>query len=244
VVGSSFALITPVQAAELTALAASASAPALKALAPRFEHNTGHTLKIEYGILDGLKAKINSEATFDLLVLPKGLIEPATKKKKIDPDTQAMVARVGMALAVKAGAPKPDISSVEAFKQTLLNAKSITYPPKGLIGNHLTKVFETLGISEEMQGRIKPLKTVELVPPTLASGTAELGFAPSTLLSAAKGIDVVGPLPVDLQSYVVLVAAVGSKAKDPEAVKAFIKYLKSPDAVGAMKAKGFEVGMR
>jgi len=234
----------PLQAAEIRVTAASASAPALKELSKRFEQSSGHTLAIEYGILDALKKKLESGASFDLVVIPQPLAKKAAAEGKVIAGTQAVIARVGMAAAVKAGAPRPDISSVDAFKQTLLNAKSVTYPPAGLIGKHMAKVYETLGISEQMQGRVKALKTVEQVPQTLSAGEAQLGFAPSTVLSAARGIDVIGPFPAEMQSYIVLTAAISTKANSPEAAKAFIQYLASPDAQLVMKSRGFEVGMR
>lgn len=242
--GLTFALGVSVQAAEVRIMAGSAIAPALDEIARQFERKTGHKLIIDYGILQDLKKKIDAGEVFDLTIVGEGSMNDATRQGRIVADTRTHVARVGMSVAVKAGAPKPDIRSVEAFKRTLLGAKSITYPPKGAIGIHLAKVFGTLGISDEMRAKLKPLQTIELVPQVVSSGEAELGFAPSTVLIAGSGIDIVGPLPAEFQSYIVYVSAVGVAAKVPDAARAFIEYLAMPDAIAVMKAKGFEVEIR
>lgn len=242
--GLTLALAVSVQAAEVRVMAGSAIAPALNEIARQFERKTGHTLVIDYGIFQVLKNKIEAGEAFDLAIIGEGSMDDATRLGRVLPDTRTFVARVGMAVAVKAGAPKPDIGSVEAFKRMLLSAKSIAYPPKGAIGIHLGKVFGTLGISEQMSSKIRALQTVELVPHAVSSGDAELGFAPTTVLIAGSDIDIVGPLPAELQSYIVYVSAVGTSAKEPDAARAFIQHLAMPDAVSVMKVKGFEVGIR
>ena len=127
--GLTLALGASVQAAELKVIAAPAIAPAVNDMARQFERKTGHTLAVDYGIFQVLKRKIDAGEAFDVAILPEGLMNNATKQARVVSDTQTLVARVGMAVAVKAGAPKPDISSVEAFRGTLLDAKSIAYPP-------------------------------------------------------------------------------------------------------------------
>lgn len=231
-----------VQAAEVRVMAGSAIAPALNEVAQQFERKTGHKLLIDYGIRDALKKKIDGGEAFDLAIIGEGSMDDAAKQGRIVRDTRTLVARVGMAVAARSGAPKPDISSVDGFKRALLNARSVTYPPKGAVGIHLAKVFESLGISEQMKGKVLPLKTVELVPQAVSSGEAELGFAPSTVLKAGTGIDIVGSFPGQLQTYIVYVSAVGATAKQPDAALEFIKYLATPDAITVMKAKGFEPG--
>ena len=243
-VGLTLALAVSVQAAEVRVMAGSAIAPALNEIARQFERKTGHTLVIDYGIFQVLKRKIDAGDAFDLAIIGEGSMDDATRQGRVVADTRTLVARVGMAVAVKAGAAKPDIGSVEAFRRTLLSAKSITYPPKGAVGIHLAKVFGTLGITDQMNSKIKALQTIELVPQAVSSGEAELGFAPSTVLIAGSGIDIVGPLPDEFQSYIVYVSAVGTAAKEPDAARAFIQYLGMPDAASVMKTKGFEVGVR
>jgi molybdate transport system substrate-binding protein len=244
VLGLALALGVSAQAAEVRVMAGAAIAPALNEIARQFERKTGHTLVIDYGIFQVLKNKIDAGEAFDLAIMGEGSMNNATRQGRVVADTRTLVARVGMAMAVKAGASKPDIRSVESFRATLLSAKAIAYPPKGSIGIHLAKVFATLGISDQMNSKVKALQTVELVPQAVSSGEAELGFAPSTVLLAGSGIDIVGPLPAELQSYIVYTSAVGTGATEPIAARAFIQYLALPDAVSVLKAKGFEVGIR
>ncbi|HXV11162.1 MAG TPA: substrate-binding domain-containing protein [Burkholderiales bacterium] len=228
------------EAAEVKVLAGAALSSALAELGPQFESVTGHKLVIQYGILGALKKRLASDEPFDLAIVPAGLLNGATKQGKIDGATRAAIARVGMAVAVRAGTPKPDIGSVDAFKRALLDASMLTYPPEGAIGVHLAKVLDQLGISEQVKARTKPLKTVELVAPTLAAGEAELGFAPSTVFVGAEGIEMVGPFPPELQNYVQLTAGVGAASAQPDAARELIKHLTSPDAKAVFKVKGFE----
>lgn len=229
-----------VRAAEIKVIAGAALSPALAVLGPQFESVSGHKLIIQYGILGALKKRLASGEPFDLAIVPARLLIGAAKQGAIDGATRAPIARVGMAVAVRAGAPKPDIGSVDAFKRALLDASMLTYPPEGAIGVHLAKVLEQLGIAEQVTARIKPLKTVELVAPTLAAGEAELGFAPSTVFVDAAGVEVVGPFPPELQSYVQLTAGVGTAAAQPDAAKELIQYLTSPAAKAVLSEKGFE----
>lgn len=229
-----------VQAAELRVIAGAAVSPALAELGPQFESMTGHRLVIQYGILGALKKRLASDEPFDLAILPAGLLNGAVKQGKIDGGTRVAIARVGMAVAVRAGAPKPDIGSADAFKRALLDASVLTYPPEGAIGIHLAKVLEQLGIADQVKAKTKPLKTVELVAPTLAAGEAELGFAPSTVFVGAAGVETVGPFPPALQNYIQLTAGVGAASAQPDAARELIKYLASPGAKAVLKAKGFE----
>ena len=229
-----------VRAAELKVIAGAAFAPALQELGPRFERATGFTLVVEYGILGALKKRIDGGEKFDVAIVPAALLDGAAKQGRIVEGTRAGLVRVGMAVAVRAGAPKPDIGSVDAFKRALLGASGIAYPPEGAIGVHLAKVLGQLGIAEQMKVKTRALKTVELVAPTLAAGEAELGFAPSTVFAGASGVEVVGPFPPELQSYVQLSAGVGSSSAQRDAAISLIRHLTSPEAVAVFKAKGFE----
>jgi molybdate transport system substrate-binding protein len=228
------------QAAEVKVIAGAAFAPAMKVLGPQFERSTGHTLVVEYGILGALKTRLDSNEKFDVAIVPAALLDAAARQGRIVDETRAGLVRVGMAVAVRAGAARPDIGSVDAFRRALLNASEVAYPPEGAIGVHLAKVLGQLGIAEQMKVKTRALKTVELVAPTLAAGEAELGFAPSTVFAGASGVEVLGPFPPELQSYVQLSAGVGASAAQPEAARSLIRHLSSPEAVAVFKAKGFE----
>jgi molybdate transport system substrate-binding protein len=232
------------QAAELKIIAGAALSSSLAELGPQFERMTGHSLLIQYGILGTLKKRLDSGEAFDLAIVPAGLLNGAAKQGKIADGTHVALVRVGMAVAIRSGAPKPDISSADAFKRALLNASQIAYPPEGAIGVHLAKVLDKLGIAEQMKAKTQAQETVETVAPALAAGEAELGFAPTTVFSGATGIEIVGPFPPELQTYVQLAAGVGAASEQPDAARALIRHLTSPGAAAVFKAKGFEAVAR
>lgn len=228
------------RAAEIRVIAGAAFAPALSEIGPKFERTTGDKLTVEYGITGTLKRQMEAGEAFDLAIIPEGLVDEAVKQGKIVTGTRYEIARVGMAVAARAGTPKPDIRSVDAFKRALLAAKSVAYPPQGAVGIHLAQIFERLGIAEQMKSKIKPQKGVGDVPKTVAAGEAELGFAPSIVFQNAKGIEVIGAYPAELQHYIVYATGVSASASQPEDAKALLKYLMSPKAVAVIKAKGLE----
>lgn len=229
-----------IEAAEVKIIAGTAFSPALEELGPQFERATGHKLVIQYGITGTTKRQIESGEAFDLAILAAGLLDDVTKQGKIVAGTRAEIARTGMAVGARAGAPKPDISSVDAFKRALLNAKSVTYAPAGGTGIHLAKVFDRLGIVEQMKAKTKPQKVAERVVQAVADGEAELGFTLSTNLLSVRGVELVGLFPAELQNYVVYTAGVSSAAQQPDAANALIKHLTAPAAVPVLLEKGFE----
>ncbi len=161
------------------------------------------------------------------------------KQGKIAGDTRMDIVRAGIGVAVREGAPKPDISSVDAFRNTLLSVKSITYAPQASTGRHLPKVFDRLGIAEQMKAKTKP-NALARVPEVVAAGEVELAIAGIPTFLSAKGVQVVGLLPGELQSWFVNTAGVSAAAKQPDAAKALIKYLATPEAAAVIKAKGME----
>jgi molybdate transport system substrate-binding protein len=228
------------QAAEVKVLAAYPLKPVIDELGPQFERATGHKLAIQYGLPAALKRQIEAGETFDLAVLGTPAIDDLIKQGKIVAGARADIARDGMGVAVRAGAPKPDISSVEAFKRALLNAKSISYVKEGATGVHLANLLERFGIAEEMKGKTKlhdsPARAIQAV----ADGEAELGFVLITLILPVRGAEVAGPFPPELQSYVVFAAGVGTGAQQAEAAKALVNLLTSESAAPVIKAKSME----
>jgi molybdate transport system substrate-binding protein len=149
------------------------------------------------------------------------------------------IVRAGIGVAVREGAPKPDISTVDAFKKALLSVKSVTYAPEGSTGRHLPRVFDRLGIAEEMKAKTTPNALVR-VPQAVAAGEVELAISGIPTLLSVKGVQIVGLLPGELQSWFVNTAGVSAAAKQPDAAKALIKHLATPEAAAVIKAKGME----
>ncbi len=228
-------------AAEVKVIAGTAIAAVMGELGPQFERTTDHKLVIQYGLAPALLRQILAGEPFDLVILSPAPIDDLTKKGKIAAGTRTEIARTGVGVVVRAGALKPDISSVDAFKRALLNAKSIAYTPESATGIHLARVFERLGIAEQMKAKSKPQQVPERIAQAVADGDAELGVGLTNLLSVS-GVELVGLVPPEVQNYLVFTAAVGEGAKQPDAAKALIKHLTAPAAAPVIKAKGMEPG--
>ena len=240
-VAAILAATQPVQAAELKVLVAEVVEPAIAELAPQFEKSTGHRLKIEYGFGVEQTKRVQGGEAVDVVVMPNGLIKNPATAAALAPGTTTELLRIGQGVAVKKGAPKPDVSSPDAFKQTLLRAKSVAFVPTGQSGVATQQVFEKLGIAEEMKAKTKPQK-VENVVPAVAKGDAELALFLNNYLIGAEGVDYAGPYPGDLQSYIAFSAGVSAKPSDAEAAKAFVKFLGASSAAATYKKYGMEPG--
>jgi molybdate transport system substrate-binding protein len=224
---------------------------ALQELGPAFEKSSGHKLVIEYDTAGKVEEKVAADEEIDVALLTKPRIDKLVSKAKIVGGTATVLARVPIGLAVKKGAPHPDISSVEAFKRALLNAKSIAYidpASGGTSGIHLAQALEKLGIAAELKPKIS------LVSPTAGQssarvgevvqrGEAEIGIQPISELMEVEGIEIVGPLPADLQSPdLVYMAGSPFVSKQPLPAKALIDFLAGPAAATVYKAKGMQPG--
>lgn len=225
-----------VEAAEVTLLLSNAVKSVFEELAPRFEQASGHKLAITYGSTNPLKARIEKGEAFDLTILGEDAIDDLIKRGRLDAATRAVVARSGLGVAIPRGAPKPDIGTTDAFKRTLLNAKSIAYLEGGLTGTYLKVLFQRLGITESMQAKYKNARGGEAV----ARGEAELAVTQISEILHEKGAELAGPLPPEIQNYTNFSSAVSTGARQAEAAKALLKYLASPDAARVMKANGLE----
>ena len=227
------------EAAEVKVLCAAAMKSVMIELGPRFEAATGHKLVIQFDVVGALKRQIDAGEKFDVAILTTPLIDDVIKESKIAAGTRADVARSGLGVVVRTGALKPDISSADAFKRALLNAKSISYAKEGGTAIYLASLFERLGITEQMKAKTKFPPAGRLVQ-FVAEGEAEFGLATISTFEEAPGAELLGPFPTELQSYVGYSAGVGAAAKEPAAGKALIKFLKAPAAVPVLKSKGME----
>jgi molybdate transport system substrate-binding protein len=239
------------EAAELKVLSAGAMRAALQELAPAFEKSSGHKLAIEYATAGKVEEKVVADEAIDVVILTKPRVDKLVGRAKLVGGTTAVLARAPIGLAVKKGAPRPDISSVEAFKRTLLNAKSIAFldpASGGTSGIHLAQVLEKLGIAAELKPKIRlvsspPGQASPRVGDVVQRGEAEIALQPISELKEVEGIDVVGPLPAELQSPdLVYVAASPPFSEQPLPAKVLIDFLAGPSAKPVYKAKGMEPG--
>ncbi len=240
-VGGAAALAAgPADAAELKVLATAAHITSFKEIVPQFERATGHKVNVIYNASPVTIKNIEAGADFDVVVAIKGPVDEAAKKGFFAAGDRPGVSSVGLGAAIREGAPKPDISTPEAFKQALLKAKTVSILPESVNGRHFISVFERLGIGEVMNGKIVAAKTTADVPGAIARGEADMALFINNGLKA-PGVEFVGPVPAEFQQMLVLTAAVAAKSREPEAAKAFIDYLTSPAAAAIMKADGMDV---
>src|SRR5688572_23850198 len=235
-----FAPITS-SAAEITVWTARAIATVLAEIGPQFERATGHKLTISTDLSSGFARRMEAGEPFDLLISSSSSFDAWIKDGKISAETRTNIARSGIGVGVRAGAPKPDISSVEAFKRALLDAKSIAYLRVGS-GVYLADLMERLGIAEAIKPKLTRPDS-DIVSELVAKGEVELGMVVMTQILTTPGVDLVGPLPSEIQSYVMFTAGVSANSKAPHASKQLIQFLKGPKAVSTIKAQGMEVAL-
>ena len=224
-------------AADLQVIAGGGIAAPLKEIAAQFEKATGHKVAIRYGTTPELIKMATSGGPFDLGVVPVDVMKNEAARATFAPGALTEVARVGLGVAVRGGASKPDISTPDALKKTLLNARSIASIPASATGYLLAGIYERLGITEAMKARIKPQPTPADIVRSVASGETELGIFLTNVLTA-PGIDLVGPFPRELQAEVVYMTAVSAHTKEAEAARKFIAHLRSAEAAAVIKSKG------
>jgi molybdate transport system substrate-binding protein len=232
--------VAELQAAELRVLVGGSMTAVLNQLAPPFERASGHKLVIHFDSTPNLIKLAISGDPFDLGVVPIDVFKDATAKARFVLPT-IDIARVGYGVAVRAGAPKPDVSTPDALKKTLLAAQSIAYLPTSAAGAYVTGVFERLGIGEAMKAKTKPQTTTGGIAEAVAKGDAELGvFLVNVLM--APGVELAGSFPAELQQELVFTAAIAADTKEAAAAKAFIDYLTSPAATAVIKNMGLSPG--
>jgi molybdate transport system substrate-binding protein len=225
-------------AGEITVLSPNGMRSVVEELAPQFERTTDHKLNLTFGIASALRRQIEAGEPFDVAILGAPSIDDLIKQGKLRADTRTDVARSGIGIAVRAGAPKPDISTVEALKRALLDTTSIAYNKEALSGIYFASLLERLGIAEAMQPTTK--FGAGFVAELVAKGEADMAVQAISDHLAVQGVELVGPLPAEVQNYVVFTAGVGADVKDPSPAKALIKFLTAPSAVPVLKAKGLE----
>jgi molybdate transport system substrate-binding protein len=233
--------MTDLHAAELRILAGGSMTGPLSELGPQFERATGHKLVIHFDSTPNLIKQATSDAPFDLGVVPVDVFKDNAAKARFAAGPAIEIARVGYGVAVRAGAPKPDVSTPAALKKTLLDAQSIAYIPASAAGAYVTGVFERLGIGEAMKAKTKVQTATTQIPETVARGEAELGVFLVNVLRA-PGVELAGSFPAELQQELVFAAAVAADTKEAEAANAFISFLTTPAAAAVIKATGMTPG--
>jgi molybdate transport system substrate-binding protein len=228
-------------AAEIKVLSGTGSRAVVEELARQFERASDHKVTIRFEGNAELKRQIDAGETFDVAILNPPVIDDLIRQGKIAAGTRADIGRAGVGVGVRAGAPKPDISSVDAFRRALLAAKSVAFAEEGASGIHFMSVLERLGIAEEIKSKLRPMPALDSVE-VVARGEAEMVVVVLPRILVVPGIELVGPIPAQLQTSIGTTAGVGSAAKEPDAAKALIRFFTGPAAAPVLKAKGMEPG--
>ena len=236
-------LVNAANSADVSVLAASGIQAVVEDLGPKFERETGHKLSMTFATGGATVKRAQGGGVADVVIAPKPGIDSLVKGGKVAADNVTTIATTGISVAIRKGAPKPNISSPDSFKRTVLAAKSITYlnPADGAAsGIHFAKVIDQLGIANEMKSKTIFAPKIDALGAMVANGEAEIGVLQYQLLFIVPGIEVIGPLPGALQDSTIFSAAVMNDAKETEASKALINFMHTPQAQAAIKAKGME----
>jgi molybdate transport system substrate-binding protein len=227
--------VTATSVSELKLIAGGSLAGLFRELGPLFGKASGYTLSIHFDSTPNIVSSINAGTPFDAVVVPVDVFKDSVAKERLTKQTE--VARVGYGVIVRVGEAKPDLSTADAFKETLLAASSVASVPASAAGAYVTKVYERLGIADEMKAKTKVEALPTAIAPAVARGEAELGIFLTNVFNA-PGIELAGPFPVDLQQELVFAAAIARDAKATIAANALLDFLKTPPAVAAIKAAG------
>jgi molybdate transport system substrate-binding protein len=211
----------------------------IEVLGPQFEKATKHKVTTVFDLAGVLKTRIEGGEAFDVAILTAPLVDELISKGKIPAASRTEVARVGLGLMIRAGASKPDVSTVEAFGKTLLNAKSITYVTTGASGVAFLATIDKMGIADAIKAKAKPAANGEQVNANVLSGASDIAVLPISEILPVKGAEVGGVFPSAVQTYVVMTAGVNPTTKSPVA-REFITYLMSATNSAVIREKGME----
>jgi molybdate transport system substrate-binding protein len=228
----------PAQAAEITVLAGMGIVSGVRDLAPAFEKATGHKVIVVFEQTPVLNRMIDTGAPADIAAVQPQQVEALIRQGKMVAGTQTNFAQAGVGVAVKAGAPKPDIGTVAAFKAAMLDARSIGYS-RGGSGNIAADVMVKLGIADQLKARTHFIEN-RPVAEAVAKGEVEVGLQQINVIIPVEGADYVGPLPKELQETVKFAGAVLTVSKNPEVAKAFLKFAASPEAAPLLRKSAME----
>jgi molybdate transport system substrate-binding protein len=229
----------PSQSSELRIFTTRSIATVLEKIGGDFERRTGRKLNLTTDVAARMVRRINANEPFDFLVAAPAHIDGLISAGKIIPETRTDLARSGIGVAVRAGASKPDVSSVDAFKRALLGARSIAYLKEGQSGVYVAGVLERLGLASALRSKLT-LPETDIVSELVSRGEVELGIVVITQILTTRGVALAGPLPAELQSYITFTGGISAHSKSVEAAKELMAFLKSPAAISVMRSQGME----
>jgi len=232
--------VAPARAADLQVIAGGGIAVPLNEIAAQFEQTSGHKVVIRYGTAPEL-IEIARTTPFDLAVTPSEVFQDESAAEQLVPGRTTDIARVGLGVAVRTGAPKPDIGTSDALKQALLTARTVGTIPASAAGAQVMKLFDRLGVAKEVKAKLQAAANPTKLLEVMTSGQAELGIFITNVLTA-NGLDMVGPVPAELDYVLTYTSGIARRAAQAQIARAFLDYLRSPQATAVLKARGLMPG--
>ena len=231
---------TSAQAAELKVLSGNGARAAVRELCEQFERASGHKVTVDFEVDAALEKKIAAGEPFDVAVLNPQPLDASIKNGKVVAASRAVIGRIGLGAAVKAGAPKPDISTVDRFKAALLaTTKGVAYPGEGASGRYFASLVERMGIGEQMKPKMRPMAAEDTVE-VVARGEADMVVVVASRIVGVPGVEFVGLIPAEVQANIGFATGISSATKEPDAARALVRFLTAPAAEPVLRKAGIE----
>jgi len=227
------------QAAEIKVLSGNGARAAVAELAEQFERASGHTVRVVFAVNPEVKRRIDAGEAFDVAVLNPPVLDALIKEGRLVRETRSVIGRAGIGAAVREGAPKPDISTVAAFKRTLLSMSSVAYPGEGASGKYFVSVVQRLGIADEMKPKMRPMPA-EYNVEVVASGEVDMVVVVASRIAGVKGVQFVGTIPQELQTWIGFAGGAGTRARDAQAARDLLRFMTAPAAAAVLREAGVE----
>jgi len=240
VLAALLALAAPAAAADLKVLCTNGIKAVVEDLLPKFERDSGDKVTILFEPSTQLRKRVDAGEAFDLVIMTTTLVDEEIKSGKLAADSRTFLARSGLGVSIRSGAKKPNIATVNAFKSALLGAESITYATQGASAAPFEVLVAKLGITAQLKPKYNLRNTAAEVGDAVSQGVVELGIAPVSEILPVRGVDLVGPFPKDIQSYVELTGATGVSAKQQAEARKLLAFLIAPANLPVYKLKGME----
>jgi molybdate transport system substrate-binding protein len=232
-------VIGTAQAADIKVLSGNGARAAVAELGEKFEQASGHKVAIDFAVNPEVKKRIDGGEAFDVAILNPPVLDALITEGKVRRETRSILGRAGIGAAVREGRPKPDISTVEAFKRTLLGMNSVAYPGEGASGKYFVSVVRRLGIANEMQSKMRPMPA-EYNVEVVATGEVDMVVVVASRIAGVKGVQFLGGIPQELQTWIGFAGGAGAKARDPEAARALLQFMTAPAAADVLRRAGVE----
>ena len=230
-------LAAPLQASELKVLSLPGIKAAMDRLVPMFEAETGHRVKMKFEIF-ALRRDTISSGSFDVAIFAQGSMQDLAKQGSVVPSSLRDIAATSIGVAVRRGAFKPDMKTVDDFKKALLGAKSVTYTKESATGAHITAVLSKLGMDDALKGKLILQPGGDMTTPAVAAGTSDLGIVLVSDILRNEGAELVAPLPAEIQKFVVQTATVGASSPEEAGSLAFVSFLSRPSSIDLFASTG------